>query len=488
MYRTLQSALLAMALAIVAPAGAVQGVALSKSAIAFPTGVTAKTFYDTDSISFSAPVWIGTLPGAPGSLLIGEGTGGLQVLEPGVGGYRKRSFGSVAVAFLAGNDGLLGIAFHPHFAENRRYFVCYNPVRGRLLLEERQASPDGRTDAGPVRTLLQLELGGSVHQAGDLHFGPDGYLYASFGDGGNPNVYNARSQDSALLLGKMLRLDVDHRDSGLAYAVPPDNPFPLAGNPSNRREIWAMGLRQPWRFSFDIDGTLAVGEVGDWVQEEVDVIRKGGNYGWSRMEGTTCFNKDLESSPSGSCDTAGLIPPAVVFPHLPIANPTCLIGGYVFRGDPDSPFYGAYLFGDFASGQLYATRLDAGPMAAPAAIGSVPDGMSTFGVDEAGNLYTAGYNSGKIYRLTHPYLIGMGVAIRRPQAASAPRALVRGRLFAADFPGARSISLLAPDGRVLRRYGMAQLAAGVDPDLPRGLYLARAEPAGATTNRALLLP
>jgi glucose/arabinose dehydrogenase len=463
---------------------------LTARAADFPTGVRAQAFYDTDSISFNAPVWLGTFPGIPGAMLVGEGAGGLQVLEPAGAGYRKWAFGSVPAAFFSGNDGLLGVAFHPAFAANGRYFVCYNPAQGSLVLEERRATADRRADAGPVKTLLRLELTGSVHQGGDLHFGPDGFLYVGFGDGGNPNVYNARSQDLGLLFGKMLRIDVDHEDPGLPYAIPADNPYRTAEQPAARREIWAKGLRQPWRFSFDVEGSLIVGEVGDWVQEEVDVIRKGGDYGWSRVEGNTCFNKDAETSPLGVCYTAGLEPPAVVVPHVPVsaAAAACLIGGYVFRGDAASPFYGAYLFGDYVSGKLYAAHLADGPSRPPTVIGSLPDPVSTFGMDERGNLYVAGYVSGKIYRLDHPGLVGKGVALSPPPARRARPPLARERIFLSDFPGARAVDLLALDGRVLRRYGAAELSGGITPDLPRGIYGVRAETGAGPRVSALLVP
>ncbi len=443
----------------------------------------AQPFYNTDSIAFAAPVWLGTFPGIPGALLVGEGAGGLQVLEPSGAGYRKWAFGSLPAAFISGNDGLLGVAFHPDFAANGRWFACYNPVRGSLLLEERRATQDRRADSGSVKTLLRLELGGPVHQGGDLHFGPDGFLYVGFGDGGNPNIYNTRSQDVSLLFGKMLRIDVDHQDPGLPYAIPKDNPYQAASSTVPRREIWAKGLRQPWRFSFDVDGSLIVGEVGDWVQEEVDVIRKGGDYGWSRVEGLSCFNKDLETDPLASCDTAGLEPPAVVVPHVPVsqAATACIIGGYVFRGDAASPFYGAYLFGDFENRKLYAARLSDGPAKAPTIIGSIPEPVSAFGMDERGNLYAAGYVYGVIYRLNHPGLVGKGVALRPGPTRSARPPLMRGRILAADFPGARSLAVSDLYGRVLRRYPAVRLAGGVAPDLPRGVYALRAETGDATS-------
>jgi hypothetical protein len=154
----------------------------------------------------------------------------------------------------------------------------------------------------------------------------------------------------------------------------------------------------------------------------------------------------------------------------------------------DSPFYGAYLFGDFQTRRLYAARLSDGPGAPPAIIGNAPDPISTFGMDDRGNLYVAGYVNGKIYRLTHPGLIGKGLALR-PRPGRKPQApLVRRRLAAADFPDARAIEVAAPDGRVLRRYDSRQLSGGVEPDLPRGLNALRILTGTAARTRALLLP
>jgi hypothetical protein len=310
-------------------------------------------------------------------------------------------------------------------------------------------------------------------------------LYLGIRDGGNPLVYNARSQDLGQLFGKMLRLDVDHADAGLEYAVPKDNPF--LGVAGARPEIWALGFRQPWRFSFDVDGSLLAGDVGDWVHEEVDIVVRGGNYGWSRMEGTTCFNKADETLPLEGCETAGLLPPAAVVPHTPFSTaPTaCIIGGYVFRGDPASPFYGAYLFGDYLTRKLYGVRLGAG--APPSEVGIAPTAISTFGMDLQGNLYVAGYNNGIIYRLTHPGLTGKGVAVRpRLPRLRAPRAA--GRLRASDFPGAPAVCLADLEGRVLRRYPAARLSPGLVPDLPRGLYLAWAEGKEGAAPSPFLLP
>ncbi|GEM_PF-1885972 len=455
-----------------------------------PTGVQCKLFYDTSAIHFNAPVWFGEFPGALGTFLVGEATGGLNLLEPDGAGYKSTVFGKITTEFFAGNDGLLGLAFHPGFRSNHKYYVYSIQVRGTAVLEERQASADFRSDAGTSRILLRNVFQNVVHNGGDMHFGFDGYLYLGLGDAGNPNVYNTRSQDLSIYPGKMLRIDVDQKDAGLEYAIPKDNPFVKETDPYLKKEIYAYGLRQPWRWNFDpLDGRLVVGEVGDWVQEEVDIVRKGGNYGWSRMEGNTCFNGADEISPLDHCDGAGLTPPIAVIPHVPVSTaPTaCIIGGYVFRGDAASEFYGAYIFGDWQTRKLYGLKIGAGAAGegtgTPVAIGMAPDGMSTFGTDSKGNIYVAGYNSGVILRLDHPGLVGKGVSIRRVDAspmAREPRRLGRSglpgtswRIEAGSFPAGADLSIMDIDGRVLKRFGATEVASGTDLDLPQGLYVGR---------------
>jgi glucose/arabinose dehydrogenase len=461
-----------------------------------PTGVQCKLFYDTSAIHYAGPVWFGEFPGTRGTFLVGETAGGLHLLEPDGAGFKTGKFGQIPTEAFQGNDGLLGLAFHPDFRTNRKYYVYYILVRGTGVLEERQATADFRGDAGTSRILLRNVFKNVVHNGGDMHFGTDGYLYLGLGDAGNPNVYNTRGQDLSLYAGKMLRIDVDRKDAGLEYSIPADNPFVKDPDPFLKKEIYAYGLRQPWRWSFDpLDGRLVEGEVGDWVQEEVNIVRKGGNYGWSVMEGNTCFNGADEISPLDHCDDAGLTPPIAVIPHVPVSTaPTaCIIGGYVFRGDAASAFYGAYVFGDWETRRLYGLKIGAGAAGegtgGAVQIGTAPEGMSTFGTDSQGNLYVAGFNSGVIRRLDHPGLIGKGVAIRRVEAspiARSPRRIGRlgdgWRIEAGSFPMGTALSILGMNGRVLKRFGAEELAAGVDLDLPQGLYVGRSlvrERAGA---------
>lgn len=456
---------------------------------ALPTGVVCSAFYDTASIHFSMPIWFGEHPALPGTFLVAEMAGDITLLEPSPAGLKPALFANVRVNGLLGNDGLLGMAFHPDFKKNHKYYVYYNSSPGHATLMERETDALMKTDAGISRVILVTDFSPTVvHNGGDLHFGRDGLLYLSTGDGGNPNVYNNHSQDLTLLQGKMLRIDVDRAEPGLAYAIPADNPFAQRRD-SARKEIYAYGLRQPWRWSFDVDGRLIVADVGDWVEEEIDVIKKGGNYGWSRMEGTTCFNPANETAPLDSCDTTGLILPIAAMRHVPIttAPSHSIIGGYVFRGDKESPFYGTYIFGDHEAGKLYGLP----PGGTPEELATVP-GMSAFGMDAHGGLYLVGFETGKIFRLDHPGLQGKGLAVR-PFAETA-RALPLRRmsggwlLDARAFPGAARVRVFAIDGRAVAAFDAAALASGSAVlDLPRGLYLARSQGAAGASGIPLLL-
>ncbi len=443
--------------------------------------VLSRTFYDTSLVKFTLPVWFGELPTAKGSFMVGELGGNIFRLEPSSGGGLASSlFAHIPAALVSGNDGLLGLAFHPDFKANRKYYVYYISAPGESILEERMAGQTSRKDSGTSRILLRQTFKIGVHNGGDIHFGPDGFLYLGLGDAGNPLVFNARSQDLHLLPGKMLRIDVNRKDTGLEYGIPADNPFAENADPLVRKEIYATGLRNPWRWNFDpIDGRLILADVGDWVQEEVDIIRNGGNYGWSRMEGNTCFNGDDELSPIPACDTAGLTPPVAVLAHVPVVSEakSSITGGYVFRGDPTSPFYGAYIFGDYIRGKLFGLFAMGQPAQELRELGTAPCAMSSFGTDSEGNIYMVGYDTGVIYKLGNPGLVGKGVAINRRNPASKPKLLLRQgrgwRIDAASFPKFESLRIFSLDGKLLLTMDKSALRMGGDVDFSPGLYLAQ---------------
>ena len=297
-------------------------------------------------------------------------------------------------------DALYGLAFHPNFAKNRYCYVCYvlNSVKdGEQAPEGSRVSRFTVSDTDPPRVdpksekVLITWLGGG-HNGGDLHFGPDGMLYVSTGDGWFPNPPDKRNtgQDISDLLSSVLRIDVDHKDKGKAYAVPPDNPF--VKTPGARPEVWAYGFRNPWRMSFDRDtGDLWVGDVGWELWEMIYRVKKGGNYGWSIMEGPQPVK------PEGKRGPTPIAPPNLAFPHTEAASIT---GGYVYRGQQLKELQGAYLCGDWVTRKLWATKFDGDKVVWHKEIAQGTQRVVAFGEARDGEVYFLDYDdAGKIYRL-----------------------------------------------------------------------------------------
>jgi putative heme-binding domain-containing protein len=299
---------------------------------------------------------------------------------------------------VKGLDALYGLAFHPHFAKNRYCYVCYvlSGTKGEL--------PDGSrvsrftvTDADPPRVepksekVLVTWLGGG-HNGGDLHFGRDGFLYISTGDGSNPNPPDRLNtgQDISDLLSSILRIDVDREDKGKTYAVPPDNPF--VKTPDARPEVWAYGFRNPWRMSFDrATGDLWVGDVGWELWEMVYRVKKAGNYGWPIMEGPQPVR------PEGKRGPTPILPPTVQFPHTEAASIT---GGYVYRGKRLADLAGSYVCGDWVTRKLWATKVEGDKVVSTKEIAQGTQRIVAFGEARDGELYFLDYDeAGKIYRL-----------------------------------------------------------------------------------------
>lgn len=358
-----------------------------------------KTFYDTQKIKFHEPVWFGEYPGKKGAFIVGELGGDIFLLDSTSGEFKVSLFGHVPVAAVPEYDGLNGIAFHPDFANNRKYYVYYNNRPGSGVLGERMADSSFTHDAGYSRIILYSDSGsGEVHNGGDVHFGSDHFLYLAFGDGSFPNAYFTNPQDLHNLFGKMIRIDIDRKDAGREYAIPADNPFSNNLDSLVRKEIYAYGFRNPWRWNFDpLDGQLILGDVGNMLQEEVNVVTPGGNYGWRIREGNTCFNDSNYLSPLPQCAMTGMIPPIAVLNRSDAGN--AIIGGVVYRGNPASPFYGTYFFGDYMTRMIWtlSSTNSAGKLSVA---GYVPVGMSAFGTDTQGNIYVIGFKNGIIYRLT----------------------------------------------------------------------------------------
>jgi glucose/arabinose dehydrogenase len=287
---------------------------------------------------------------------------------------------------------LLGLAFHPKFRENRKYYVHYEVLeQGKIVnvVGEREFAPDFRHDSGrPARELLRMTSVGEDHGGGCIQFGPDGYLYVGMGDTGPAQDPEGHAQNPALLLGKMLRIDVDRAEGGNAYAIPADNPF--RGRSNYRPEIWAIGFREPWRFSFDAaTGDLWLADLGQDRVEEVDIIRRGGNYGWNVYEAFEPFSNQYRRSDET------YIPPLFSYGRK-VGN--AVAGGFVYRGDRGSSFYGVYICGDYVLKRIFGVAQEGGVLKSVRVLGGIPQGLVSFGTDEAGNLYAVGYE-GMVYQL-----------------------------------------------------------------------------------------
>ncbi|RIL08712.1 MAG: glucose dehydrogenase [Proteobacteria bacterium] len=286
---------------------------------------------------------------------------------------------------LSDERGLLSLAFHPRFSRNCRLFVLYTGIQGDVIVSEFRAR---RRRALKVRNateriLLQVEHRSFAnHNGGTVAFGKDGKLYASIGDGGGGGDPLGSGQNLGTLLGKIVRIDVgrDNRPSS-KYTIPDDNPF--VSTPGALPEIWAYGLRNPYRFSFDRrNGRLFAGDVGQDAREEVDIIRPGRNYGWNMKEGSLCF------SPPSECNSDGLSDPIIEYGR---SEGQSITGGYVYRGKNLSSLKGQYLFADFVTGTIWSARRESGGTWTRSELLSSGRNISSFGEDTGGELYVVDY-------------------------------------------------------------------------------------------------
>lgn len=295
----------------------------------------------------------------------------------------------------SGNEeGLLGLAFHPDFKSNGYFFVNYtaNPPRRTVISRFRiQGGDPEEGDPNSEEIILTFSQPYSNHNGGQIRFGPDGFLYIATGDGGSGGDPQRNGQSTRTLLGKILRIDVDNPSGGKMYGIPAGNPF-RGSTEGHAEEIYAWGLRNPWRFSFDPEtGRLWTGDVGQNKWEEVDIIEAGKNYGWNIMEGLHCY------SPSSGCDTTGLVLPVVEYGHdLGIS----ITGGFVYRGNRVPELVGKYLYADFGSGRIWSVAFDDQNRVVSELV--LPSGLniSSFGIDASRELYMCTFNEGKIFRFT----------------------------------------------------------------------------------------
>lgn len=289
--------------------------------------------------------------------------------------------------------GLLGLAFHPDYQNNGYFYLNYttdNPRRTRI--SRFQVSPDNSDKAlkDSEKVLLEFEQPYGNHNGGQVSFGPDGYLYIAVGDGGSGGDPQENGQNPNTLLGTILRIDVDRQEGDKAYGIPEDNPF--ANNDKGyRQEIYAYGLRNPWRFSFDpVTQQLWTGDVGQNRYEEIDIIKKGGNYGWNIMEAFHCFE------PENNCDSAQTMLP--VWEYDRSQGDVSVTGGFVYRGPGLPELEGKYIYADYASGRIWALDLTDASKPANTEIADADFAISSFGVNAENELFICGFD-GQIHKL-----------------------------------------------------------------------------------------
>lgn len=361
---------------------------------AVPTNNTFTLDIEPIATGLTRPIFVAHAGDDSGRLFLVEQPGRIRVFENGA--VNPTPFLDVAdkITTRGNEQGLLGLAFHPDYKNNGLFFINYSAAaNGDNIIERYHVSDDPNVaDAGSGRVILTIPGAEPNHNGGDIAFGPDGYLYIATGDGGGAgdrhgSIGNGQALNT--LLGKILRIDVNAD----TYTVPEDNP--LVNTADALPEIWTYGWRNPWRFSFDrATGDMYIGDVGQSSIEEISFQpagEGGGNYGWRIMEGNDCYDD------SANCGSPDLIAPIATYSH----DLGCSItGGYVYRGQEFPWLVGQYIFADYCSGNVWATARDANGVWQTRQVTTFDDTISSFGEDQAGELYVAGHRDGTIYKLT----------------------------------------------------------------------------------------
>lgn len=348
------------------------------------------------NLTFSQPIDLQQPDDGTGRLFVAEKRGIIYVFDNDSAVDEQSVFLDIRdrVDDSGFEEGLLGFAFHPDFITNGYLYVNYttSEPEERTVISRFEVGPNaGEADPASEEEILSFEQPYDNHNGGQLAFGPDGYLYIAVGDGGAGGDPHEHGQDRGTLLGTLLRIDVDNAENGNSYAIPPNNPF--AGNDEGyREEIFAYGLRNPWRFSFDADdGTLWTGDVGQDRYEEINIIEAGGNYGWNIMEGNHCFD------PPDDCDRTGLEMPVWEYDHS--QGDVSVTGGFIYRGSELADLRGLYIYADFASGRIWALDITDTNNPDNTLLLQADFSISSFGTDLDNELYICGFDNGNIYRL-----------------------------------------------------------------------------------------
>ncbi len=344
-------------------------------------------------LSFRRPLDLKSAPGDPSNLYVLEQAGQLSVFE------NRRDVKSATkildidrrVDDSSNEMGLLGLAFHPDFQSNGFLFLNYTSGDPRRTVVARYTAdpskPTTGIDSDSELIVLEIPQPFGNHNGGGIAFGPDGYLYIGMGDGGAGGDPQEHGQNLESLLGTMLRIDVDNQDGNMQYAIPGDNPF--VGRSDARAEIWAYGLRNPWRFSFDVEtGRLWVGDVGQNNHEEIDIVEAGKNYGWNTMEASDCFD------PKEDCDQTDLVLPVSEHDRSLAKSIT---GGFVYRGTTIPGLVGAYVYADYVTGRIWALTEEVDGSFSREELFDTDLAIASFGVDASGELYACAFD-GHIYK------------------------------------------------------------------------------------------
>ncbi len=338
------------------------------------------------SIDFTQPLDLQVSNDNNSKIFVAEKRGVIRVFENDSTVALVETFLDLGNIASTSEQGLLGFAFHPEFESNGYFYVHYTPISDLAVVSRFSvlAENENIADTNSELVLLEIPQPQTNHNGGQIAFGSDGYLYVAVGDGGGGGDPDGNAQNRSNLLGNILRIDVDNTQGELNYAIPADNPF--VADENIRAEIYAYGLRNPWRMSFDVQtDQLWVGDVGQNELEEIDVIENGGNYGWNLFEGTACF--------TGSCDQSNLIAP--VFEYSRENGDRSITGGYVYRGQDSPSLFSKYIYADFASGRIWALSQDGSTNELLVETGL---NISSFGTDQTNELFVLDFD-GKIYKL-----------------------------------------------------------------------------------------
>lgn len=344
-------------------------------------------------LKFTQPVDFGSPRDGTNRLFVVEQAGTIRVFENNTTTSSSTVFLDISDRVTSGGErGLLGLAFHPDFKNNGFFFVNYTRGNPLETVIARFKAVENKTSPETEQILLSYRQPQSNHNGGGLIFGKDGYLYIGSGDGGGASDPQNYAQNLSSLLGKIIRIDVNSNEKG-NYGIPADNPF--KGNQQGfKEEIYAYGMRNPWRISFDeATNRLWAGDVGQGAKEEIDIIAKGGNYGWRKKEGNNCYN------PSSNCDEAAFIPP--VWEYGRNQGDVSITGGFVYRGQNIPSLQGKYIYGDYASGRIWALQLNEDLSVNKNTLLLDNGGsISSFGTDAAQEMFYCQYSSGKIMKLS----------------------------------------------------------------------------------------